>query len=200
MKQKLLWRLLTFIFLFFIENVCYGNDPIDSEMAQKLRDVKDNITSYDETKEISYLTLAVENNNIAFLTIKKWFTEESNKELEKGVELFKYGGLGVVSKIIELNAVKRDIYFSSICDNYNTIADKYTNLKEIDNAKNIYRDVIKSFDINKFRRCIKQAEFGLDDLKTLEAKEQERVEQELQEIKKSGQKLKKKSTARQKKE
>lgn len=80
--------------------------------------------------------------------------------------------------IIKLSDVMANIEFSRICENYNRIAKAYLNLSLPDKAKSAYRTVIRSFEPEKFYSCNKDAGFGLEDAKALEAKiEKEKAEQ-----------------------
>ena len=181
--MKLFLRaLLNLLFISMMASVAYTAGEADlAETKIKEAKRKIAIKEYDDALSLTNEARRIMDEYYARQETK--YLEDKNKSLQNEL---KYGrrtydvetySLMILSGVQQL----RYLILLEICDNYIEIAAGYLSNQQLDKTKILYREIVTSFDANKYRSCVKKAEFGLEDLRALEAKmEKERLEKEQQ--------------------
>lgn len=138
----------------------------------ELDKVKKFLSEYKETKSPIAIDEAYKANAWALIQLKQWFWKHKAKPLDVlTYEMLRkrgaYAGMSPIEREEDAKPIN-DMRLGEICRNFKEIADFYVETSQIEKAKKIYRNIIADFNEEKFRGCVKRAEFGLEDIKSLE--------------------------------
>lgn len=180
--KRFLCGTLNFLVFFILSSVAHSADDVNLAEA-KIKEAGKRIA-------IKEYDAALSLTNEARRLINEFYSKQENEYLEdkkRSLENeLKYGrrSYGVeTSSLALLSTVGqiRSLILSMACNNYIQIAEGFLSNQQLDKAKLLYREIITSFDATKYRSCVKKAEFGIEDLRALEAKiEKEKLEKEQQ--------------------
>jgi len=155
---------LIIIIIFSLSFVSYSNAEDIFTYAENIqKEIDSSLDNYAkaEDKEVKKFALvfALLLNDRAFDNIGKWVVDNAKKisndsSIDDTKELYTLQALNLVRKSL----------LTSICRNYNRIALCDMEMKLFDEAKSIYRKVIREFDPDDFKNCFVEAEVTLREL------------------------------------